>query len=56
MKGSATIWLLVIISITLAIFGFYMDSVRERNFENIPYSYPEIAIDVTKCNERLKGR
>ncbi len=55
MKDSATIWLIVIISIAVTVFGFHMNSVKERNFDNIPYSYPEIAIDVTKCNERLKG-
>lgn len=47
MKDSTTAWILILIFTAVAIFGFYTIKLAERNFDNIPDSYPEIYLDAT---------
>lgn len=46
MKTESIILLLIAISIFLLLFTYHMDCVRIDNFNAIPQSYPDIAIDI----------
>lgn len=55
MKDQTKAYILILISIALIGYGFYMDGLQERNFNGTQWSYQGIAIDTTQCNEKLKG-
>jgi len=41
-------FVLIILFLSLLLYGAYMRGVQLRNFDNIPQSYPDIAIDTTE--------
>jgi len=56
MRLDQGILLFLFLSVFIALVGLWMVGKKMEYIDSIKQTYPDIAIDIIECNERLKGR